>query len=78
MMPCYGMKVHKHFWLQILSINSSENHNRTINSRTSLNTQVEWRKGTTMQYGCNLYTLLRHKAGQEGRGEILLENSFMR
>ena len=22
--------------------------------------------------------LLRHKAGQEGRGEILLENSFMR
>ena len=22
-------------------------------------------------------TLLRHKAGQEGRGEILLENSFM-
>ena len=25
---------------------------------------------------CN--TMLRHKAGQEGRGEILLENSFMR
>ena len=22
--------------------------------------------------------VLRHKAGQEGRGEILLENSFMR
>ena len=22
--------------------------------------------------------MLRHKAGQEGRGEILLENSFMR
>ena len=25
-----------------------------------------------------LTPLLRHKAGQEGRGEILLENSFMR
>ena len=23
-------------------------------------------------------SMLRHKAGQEGRGEILLENSFMR
>ena len=26
----------------------------------------------------NRNPLLRHKAGQEGRGEILLENSFMR
>ena len=25
-----------------------------------------------------LVYVLRHKAGQEGRGEILLENSFMR
>ena len=25
-----------------------------------------------------LHLLLRHKAGQEERGEILLENSFMR
>ena len=24
-----------------------------------------------------IYTVLRHKAGQEGRGKILLENSFM-
>ena len=24
------------------------------------------------------WRVLRHKAGQEGRGEILLENSFMR
>ena len=28
--------------------------------------------------GMALGLLLRHKAGQEGRGEILLENSFMR
>ena len=30
---------------------------------------------TQIQY---VERLLRHKAGQEGRGEILLENSFMR
>ena len=26
----------------------------------------------------NVMLLLRHNAGQEGRGEILLENSFLR
>ena len=69
MIPCYGMKVHKHFGLQILPINSSEIRNRTIaNCSKSSNTL----KGTIMQSGYNLYISLKERVKLNG---ILMFNA---
>ena len=40
--------------------------------------EIEWHHGPSLVALRDGPLLLRHKAGQEGRGEILLENSFMR
>ena len=62
-----------------MSINSSTVLKRFVES-IYLNTspRIEVVSSYEASMEPSISTLIRHKAGQEGRGEILLENSFMR
>ena len=56
-----------------------QRHERNVHGSGKYTDQSQPLKEMTFRHPFSMMvTVLRHKAGQEGRGEILLENSFMR